>query len=93
MAMNGGPEHTLSPAFSIVVNCETQQEIDEYWEKLCEGGEPGRCGWLTDKFGVSWQIIPSILNELMSDQVKAPKVVDAFMKMNKFIISDLLNTK
>ena len=65
VALNGGPVYKISPAISFVVNCETQQEVDEYWEKLTEGGEEVQCGWLTDKFGVSWQIVPTQLGKLL----------------------------
>ncbi len=64
-ALNGGPQFTFSPAISFFVNCETQQEVDELWEKLSEGGEKQRCGWLKDKYGLSWQVIPSVLGELL----------------------------
>ena len=67
MALNGGPVFSFSPAISFFVNCETQAEVDELWEKLSEGGEKGQCGWLKDKFGVSWQIVPRVLGELLSD--------------------------
>src|SRR6266702_5642119 len=66
-ALNGGPHFTISPAISFVVNCETQEEVDEYWEKLSAGGRKDQCGWLTDKYGVSWQIVPTIVGEFMSD--------------------------
>src|ERR1700730_12918612 len=66
-ALNGGPVFSFTPAISFFVNCETQQEVDELWDKLCEGGKPNRCGWLQDKFGVSWQIIPKQLGDLLHD--------------------------
>ncbi len=91
MHLNGGPKYKFSPATSFVIECDTQEEIDYYWEKLGEAGEFGQCGWLDDKFGVSWQIIPSVLSQLMSDQEKAPRVVAAFMKMQKFEIDKLMN--
>jgi predicted 3-demethylubiquinone-9 3-methyltransferase (glyoxalase superfamily) len=91
MALNGGPLYQFTPATSFVVECETQEEIDLYWEKLGEGGKFDRCGWLTDKFGMSWQIVPAVLSKLMSDPQKAPKVVEAFMKMSKFDIEALEN--
>jgi predicted 3-demethylubiquinone-9 3-methyltransferase (glyoxalase superfamily) len=91
MGLNGGPIFTFSEAVSFVVNCNTQEEIDYYWNKLTEGGKESQCGWLKDKFGVSWQIVPTILAELMSDPEKAPRVVQAFMKMKKFEIEALLN--
>lgn len=68
MALNGGPSFTFGQGFSLFVSCETQDEVDQLWEKLSEGGEQGRCGWLTDKFGVSWQIIPKDLGELLGDE-------------------------
>lgn len=91
MALNGGPEFKFSPATSFVLECETQEEIDYYWEKLGEGGIYNQCGWLDDKYGMSWQIVPVILGKLMSDPDKAPRVVAAFMKMTKFDIETLLN--
>lgn len=89
MGLNGGPKFTFDEAISFVVDCETQEEIDYYWEKLTDGGEEVQCGWLKDRFGVSWQIVPIILQELMSDPGRAPRVVDAFMKMVKFDIEAL----
>ena len=67
-ALNGGPLFTFTPAISFFVNCETQQEVDELWEKLSEGGEKGRCGWLKDKYGLSWQIIPSVVGKMLQDK-------------------------
>ena len=92
MGLNGGPEFKFNEAVSFVVNCETQEEIDMYWDKLTQGGQEGKCGWLTDKFGVSWQIVPSILGKLMNDPEKAPKAMYAFMQMKKFDIEKLLNS-
>ena len=89
MALNGGPEYKFNEAVSFVVNCETQEEIDYYWEKLTEGGQEGKCGWLNDKFGMSWQIVPAILGQLMNDPEKAPRVMYAFMQMKKFDIQKL----
>ena len=89
-ALDGGPMYQLSSATSFVVSCDTQEEIDHYWTSLGEGGEPLMCGWLKDRFGVTWQIVPSILGELMSDPLKAPKVTAAFMKMQKFEIAELI---
>ena len=89
MGLNGGPEYKFTEAVSFVVNCDTQEEIDNYWHKLTEGGQEGKCGWLKDKFGVSWQIVPSILGNLMSDPEKAPRVMYAFMQMKKFDIEKL----
>lgn len=91
MGLNGGPHYKFSPANSYVVTCDTQEEIDHYWEKLGEGGVYNQCGWLDDKFGVSWQIVPKVLGELMSDPKRSPRVVEAFMKMSKFDIAALLN--
>lgn len=91
MALNGGPQYQHTPANSYVIECDTQEEIDHYWEKLGEGGHHDQCGWLADKFGVSWQVVPSILGELMSDPERAPHVSAAFMKMKKFDIQTLLN--
>ncbi|MCW3119353.1 MAG: hypothetical protein JWM28_3435 [Chitinophagaceae bacterium] len=91
MGLNGGPQYKFSPANSYVIECETQEEIDHYWEKLGAGGVYNQCGWLDDKFGVSWQIVPSILGKLMSDPEKAPRVIKAFMQMTKFNIEALLN--
>jgi predicted 3-demethylubiquinone-9 3-methyltransferase (glyoxalase superfamily) len=90
-ALNGGPEFTFTPAISFFVNCETQQEVDELWDKLSEGGEKGRCGWLKDKYGLSWQIIPSVLGELMQDKdaEKANRVMQAMLQMDKIDIKIL----
>jgi len=92
-AMDGFGEHQFqfNEGVSFVVECDTQTEIDNYWTKLTEGGSESQCGWLKDRFGVSWQIVPSILGELVSDPEKAPRVVQAFMKMKKFDIETLLN--
>ncbi len=91
MALNGGSSFTFSQGFSLFVSCETQEEVDELWEKLSEGGEPGQCGWLTDKFGVSWQIIPTALGELLGDpdREKANRVMNAMLKMTKIEIAEL----
>ena len=85
MALNGGPQYTITPAISLFVNCETQAEVDELWAKLTAGGKEVQCGWLTDKFGVSWQIIPREFMELMQDKdpVKSQRVFQAMMKMVK----------
>ena len=90
--LNGGPQYTFTPAISLFVNCETQPEVDELWDKLLAGGgKPNRCGWLTDKFGLSWQIIPSALGRLLgdSDRVKAGRVMQAMLKMDKIDIAAL----
>ena len=91
MGLNGGPMYKFSPATSFVVECETQEEIDYYWEKLGQGGVYNQCGWLDDKFGVSWQIVPTILPVLLSDPNKAQNVINAYMKMTKFDIEGLKN--
>ena len=88
-ALNGGPIFKFSEAISFQVFCETQEEIDHYWSKLTDGGFESQCGWLKDKFGVSWQIIPSILPELMSDPLRAGNVMKAFLQMKKFDIEKL----
>lgn len=91
MAMDGGPYFSFAQGTSLFVNCETQQEIDALWEKLAEGGEEQPCGWVKDKYGVSWQIVPSILGELMQDKdpEKSNRVMQAFLKMSKFDIQAL----
>jgi predicted 3-demethylubiquinone-9 3-methyltransferase (glyoxalase superfamily) len=91
MALNGGPHHTFTPAISLFVNCETQAEVDELWAKLTAGGSEIQCGWLTDKFGLSWQIIPKALMELMSDKdpVKSQRVFKAMMGMIKIDVEAL----
>jgi predicted 3-demethylubiquinone-9 3-methyltransferase (glyoxalase superfamily) len=91
MGLNGGPMYKLSPANSYVVECETQDEIDHYWDKLGEDGVHNQCGWLDDKFGVTWQIVPTILSKLMADPEKSPRVIEAFMQMTKFDIQKLLD--
>lgn len=91
MGLNGGPQYQFSPANSYVIECETQQEIDHYWDKLGAGGKYNQCGWLDDKFGVSWQIVPTILGQLMSDPERSQRVVAAFMQMTKFEIDKLVN--
>lgn len=91
MGLNGGSQYLFSPATSFVIECNTQEEIDHYWEKLGKDGAYNRCGWLDDKFGISWQVIPSVLPKLMSDPKKAQKVTETFLKMTKFEIEPLLN--
>lgn len=91
MALNGGPLFPFTEAFLIFVSCVTQEEVDNYWNKLLEGGTPSRCGWLKDKYGLSWQIIPKALMELMTDPdpEKSNAVFQAMMKMQKIVIADL----
>jgi len=90
-ALNGGPQFTFTPAISFFVNCETQQEVDELWDKLSAGGRKDRCGWLQDRFGVSWQVIPSILGKLLQDKdtEKANRVMKAMLQMDKIDIKRL----
>ena len=90
--LNGGPQYKFTPAISLFVNCETQEEVDDLWNKLtADGGKSSRCGWLIDKFGLSWQIIPSVLGRLMGDKdrVKAGRVVQAMLQMDKIDIAGL----
>jgi predicted 3-demethylubiquinone-9 3-methyltransferase (glyoxalase superfamily) len=91
MALNGGPQFTFSPAISFMVNCETQEEVDELWDKLSTGGSQEQCGWLKDQYGVSWQIVPTALGELMQDQdaAKAERVMKAMLHMKKLDINAL----
>jgi predicted 3-demethylubiquinone-9 3-methyltransferase (glyoxalase superfamily) len=90
-ALNGGPMYKFSPAISFVVHCETQEEVDEYWEKLSAGGKENQCAWLGDKFGVSWQIVPNALIELLNDPdpVKSGRVMQAMLQMKKIDIEML----
>jgi predicted 3-demethylubiquinone-9 3-methyltransferase (glyoxalase superfamily) len=91
MALNGGPSFMFAQGISLFVSCKTQAEVDEYWEKLSEGGEKGPCGWLTDKFGVSWQVIPRVLGEMLNDEdpEKARRVMNAMLQMSKIEIDGL----
>ncbi|MBM9578147.1 VOC family protein [Leptospira sp. 201903070] len=91
LALDGGPHFTFSPAVSFFINCETQEEIDEFWEKLSTGGESQRCGWLKDKFGLSWQIVPSILGHFLQNEnrEKANRTMQAMLQMNKLDIETL----
>ncbi|MDD4971067.1 MAG: VOC family protein [Paludibacter sp.] len=88
-ALNGGPLFKFNESISFQVFCKNQEEIDYYWDRLTAGGEEGQCGWLKDKFGISWQIIPDMLPKLLSDPAKAGKVTNAFMQMKKLEISKL----
>lgn len=90
-ALNGGPQFKFTEAISFFVNCETQQEVDQLWEKLSEGGEKSRCGWLKDKFGLSWQIIPAALGQLLNDPdpEKSKRVMMAMLQMDKIDIEKL----
>jgi predicted 3-demethylubiquinone-9 3-methyltransferase (glyoxalase superfamily) len=91
LALNGGPEFTFSEAISFQVSCKDQDEVDKYWNELSEGGEEGPCGWLKDKFGLSWQIVPTALPELLSnpDKEKAQRVMAAMLEMKKIEIDEL----
>ena len=91
MALNGGPNFKFNESVSFVISCETQEDIDYYWNKLSEGGREDQCGWLKDKFGLSWQVVPSVMGELMSDPERAQRVIRTFMPMKKLIIKDLVN--
>lgn len=90
-ALNGGPMYAFSPAISFVVNCEGQPEVDEYWERLSAGGSEGQCGWLTDRFGVSWQVVPSALGSIIggADPAGAARAMQAMLGMRKLVIADL----
>ena len=91
LVLNGGPHFKFTEAISLVVNCESQQEVDEMWEKLSAGGEESRCGWLKDKYGLSWQVVPNVLNEMLQskDHEKANRVMQAIMQMDKLDINRL----
>lgn len=91
LALNGGPHFRFSPAISFVVYCRTQEEVDELWEKLTDGGEAGRCGWLKDKYGVSWQIVPTAVVELLQDQDpnRSERVMEALLGMTRIDIRRL----
>jgi predicted 3-demethylubiquinone-9 3-methyltransferase (glyoxalase superfamily) len=90
-ALNGGPQFSFTEAISFYVDCETQEEVDELWGKLSEGGEKGQCGWLKDKYGLSWQIVPSALIEMLQDKdpQRSKKVMEAMLKMNKIDLNIL----
>lgn len=89
IALNGGPQFSFTPAISFFVNCENQEEVDEFWARFSEGGEPQRCGWIKDKFGLSWQIIPTALGRMLQDKdpQKAQRVMQAMMKMVKIDVA------
>jgi predicted 3-demethylubiquinone-9 3-methyltransferase (glyoxalase superfamily) len=91
VALNGGPQFSFSEAISFVVNCETQSEVDELWEKLSAGGEEGRCGWLKDRYGLSWQVVPTVLPELLADPdpARSQRAIQAMLKMRKLDIAAL----
>ena len=91
VALNGGPEFKFTEAVSFLVNCEGQEEVDDFWEKLSEGGEKGPCGWLKDKYGLSWQVVPTLLEELIRDPdpEKSQRVMKAMMQMGKIEIEPL----
>jgi predicted 3-demethylubiquinone-9 3-methyltransferase (glyoxalase superfamily) len=91
IALNAGPKFKFTPAISFVVNCETQEEVDQYWDKLAAGGRPDQCGWVTDKFGLSWQVVPTVLGRLMADKdgKKARRVMQAMLQMKKIDIGEL----
>jgi predicted 3-demethylubiquinone-9 3-methyltransferase (glyoxalase superfamily) len=91
LVFNGGPYFKFSEGISLFINCDTQQEVDELWEKLSVGGGKSQCGWVKDKFGVSWQVVPSVLRKMLNDPdpVKSKRVMDAMLMMNKIIIKDL----
>jgi predicted 3-demethylubiquinone-9 3-methyltransferase (glyoxalase superfamily) len=91
VAINGGPQFPFTEAISFTINCESQEEVDYYWEKLTDGGEPVQCGWLKDRFGLSWQVVPTILQELIGDKdpAKAKRVTEAMLKMIKLDIAQL----
>lgn len=91
VALNGGPRFKFTEAISFVVNCETQEEVDYYWQRLSEGGEESRCGWVKDKFGLWWQVVPTILNKLIADKdpAKSKRVMEAMLQMAKIDIEPL----
>jgi len=91
MALNGGSSFTFAQGISLFVECETQEEVDDFWERLTEGGEPGPCGWLTDNFGVSWQVVPRALGEMLNDEdpARANAVMEAMLQMGKIEVAGL----
>ena len=90
LALNGGPHFTFNESVSFQIFCDNQEEIDYYWSRLTEGGVESQCGWLKDRFGVSWQVVPGLLPELLGDPARAERVTAAFLKMKKFDIATLL---
>ena len=94
VALNGGPQFKFTEAISLLVNCETQKEVDELWSKLTAGGQPSRCGWLKDKFGLSWQIVPTVLGRMLADKdpAKSRRVMEAMLQMDKIDIDRLKRT-
>lgn len=91
MGLNGGPQFSFTEAVSFVVNCKDQQEIDHYWNVLTAEGQESQCGWLKDKYGVSWQIVPSVLSELMTDPARAQRVMQVLLPMKKLDIETLVH--
>ena len=91
IALNGGPEFTFTPAVSFSIDCKTQAEVDHFWDSLCEGGRPSQCGWLQDKYGLSWQVVPSLLPELLQDDndEKSDAVMQAMLTMTKLDVAAL----
>jgi predicted 3-demethylubiquinone-9 3-methyltransferase (glyoxalase superfamily) len=91
IALNGGPHFSFTPAISFSIECKTQAEVDHFWERLSEGGQPGQCGWLQDKYGVSWQVVPSVLPRLLQDDddAKSDAAMQAMLKMTKLDIETL----
>ncbi|MEP6645251.1 MAG: VOC family protein [Acidobacteriaceae bacterium] len=91
IALNGGPQFSFTPAISLFVNCENQEEVDDFWEKLSEGGKESQCGWLSDKYGITWQIVPSALGQMLSDKdsEKSKRVTQAMLQMKKLDVAKL----
>lgn len=91
IALNGGPQFSFTPAISFFVNCENQEEVDDFWEKLSEGGKESQCGWLSDKYGITWQIVPSALGQMLSDKdsEKSKRVTQAMLQMKKLDVAKL----
>ncbi len=89
LALNGGPQFTFNEAISLSIDCQSQEEVDELWAKLSAGGSPGRCGWLKDRYGVSWQVVPSVLPQLLADPTKAGRVMQTLMGMTKLDVQAL----